>query len=484
MLEWKAFFRSASFGTNLVFKVLFAIGAIWIILSFASLGAGLFFVLKENMAADPLFMVNSFLIYFFVMDLIVRYFFQKMPTMNIRPLLYQPLKKGKVANYAVGKTVLSYFNIVHAFFFIPFSLVLLKEGYEPSAVLGWHLGVMGIIYINNFINVLVNNKDLLLYIILGVLAVLGFAQYQGWFDATDYTGPVFQAFYKSPYLAVIPWAVVLSLYFVVWNFFKQNLYLDTGLAKRVDVASSEDFGWLDRFGSLSTFLKNDIKLIQRNKRSRTTVLVSVMFLFYGLLFFTDAIEAYENPTWRIFAGIFVSGGFLFTFGQFVPSWDSSYYPLMMSQNILYRDYLRSKWYLVIIATVISTILASFYLYFGWEVYLAILVGAVYNIGVNAHLVLWGGAYIKTPIDLTSSKNAFGNRQAFNLKSMLLTLPKLFLPMVFYSIGHYALGPNFGFALVALAGILGLAFRDKVFSKIEHIYKTQKYETLRAYKEKN
>src|SRR5690606_24400472 len=104
----------------------------------------------------------------------------------------------------------------------------------------------------------------------------------------------------------------------------------------------------------------------------------------------------ENPAMQVFAGIFVSGGFLFTFGQFVPSWDSSYYQLMMSQNIQYKEYLSSKWWLIVIATVISALLASFYLYFGWKIYMLILVGAIYNIGVNSYLVLLGGAYVKTP----------------------------------------------------------------------------------------
>ena len=147
-----------------------------------------------------------------------------------------------------------------------------------------------------------------------------------------------------------------------------------------------------------------------------------------LLFFTGGIEAYDGPVWKIFAGIFISGGFLFSFGQFVPSWDSAYYPLMMSQNIRYREYLNSKWYLIIIATVLSTILASFYIYFGWDAYLAVIVGAIYNIGVNSYLVLWGGAYIKTPIDLTSNKKAFGDKQAFNSKTLLLTLPKLIIAL--------------------------------------------------------
>ena len=114
--------------------------------------------------------------------------------------------------------------------------------------------------------------------------------------------------------------------------------------------------WLDRFGKGSTFLKNDLKLILRNKRSKTTVFMSVLFLFYGLLFFGNAIEVYDGPFWRMFAAVFVSGGFLFSFGQFVPSWDSAYYPLMMTQNIRYKEYLRSKWLLVVIATGISAIL--------------------------------------------------------------------------------------------------------------------------------
>ena len=65
-----------------------------------------------------------------------------------------------------------------------------------------------------------------------------------------------------------------------------------------------------------------------------------------------------------FGYLFSSGGFLFMFGSFVPSWDSQYYPLMMTQNIEYKEYLNSKWSLMIIGTVISAILAS-NIFFFW-----------------------------------------------------------------------------------------------------------------------
>jgi len=44
--------------------------------------------------------------------------------------------------------------------------------------------------------------------------------------------------------------------------------------------------------------------------------------------------------------------------------------------------------------------------------------------------------------------------------------------------------NIGFLFVALAGVLGFALRDMVFTKIEKIYKTEKYATIAAYKQKN
>ena len=113
----------------------------------------------------------------------------------------------------------------------------------------------------------------------------------------------------------------------------------------------------------------------------------------------------------------------------------------------------------------------------------IVVGAIYNIGVNSHLVLLGGAYTKTPIDLASSKGAFGDKKAFNAKTLLISLPQLLVPMGVYALGHYLISPNMGLVFVALAGILGFAFKNKAFTLIERIYKSEKYATLQSYKQK-
>ncbi|MFW0736789.1 DUF5687 family protein [Flavobacterium sp. T12S277] len=479
-LEWKAFVRSASFGTSVVMKVLIGFLMVYFSLLFVGAGVGAFYILKK-MKLEPLVTVNQFLIYYFLFDLVIRLLMQAIPVLNIKPLLILPFKKPTIVHFSLGKTALSFFNWVHALFFIPFSIVLVLEGYDPLGVVFWFLAAFSLIYINNFLNIVLSNIDKLFVVFVGAIIVLATAQYYKLFDITSFTTPFFQGFYAMKGLFLIPVLILVGLYLFTFKYFKNNLFLDAGLSKKEDIAKTENLSWLNQFGTLGTFLKNDIKLIKRNKRSKTTILMSFFFLFYGLIFFGNK---QQPEVMNIFAGIFVSGGFLFVFGQFVPSWDSSYYQLMMTQNIPYRGYITSKWWLIVIATFISTILSSFYLFFGWEIYLTVVVGAVYNIGVNSHLVLLGGAFTKTPIDLSSAGGAFGDKKAFNVNAMLLTLPKILLPLGLYAIGLYLGNKTIGLALVAGAGVLGFVFKDKVFSLIEKRYKVEKYSTISAYKQKN
>jgi hypothetical protein len=482
-LEWKAFFRSAAFRANLVIKILMGFAALYFTGVFLAMGIGIFFLLRKN-NIEPLAGVNRFLVYYVVFDLVVRLLLQKIPVMNIRPLLVMNLRRRTIVNYAVWKMFLSFFNFLSLFLLIPFAIVLMVHGYDVIHVILWYAGMKCLIYANNFWNILLNDKDFLYLIFLGLLVGVGLLQYYGYFDVTAYTAPLFDALYGTYWAWLLPLALFLGLYWFTFSYLKNGLYLDTGLSQKHQVAQTEDFTWLDQFGTVGTFLKNDIRLIKRNKRSKSTVVMSFIFLFYGLLFFTHSIEAYDNPFMHMFAGIFVTGGFLFTFGQFVPSWDSSYYNLMMTQNISYKGYLMAKWWLVVIAVFVSALLASFYIYFGWMTYLTILVGAVYNMGVNSHLVLLGGAWTKTPIDLSAARAAFGDRKAFNVKTMLISLPKLLLPMLLYGLGSVMISKTAGILFVLAAGIIGFLLRDKVFAMIGRIYKNEKYDTIAAYRQNN
>ncbi len=478
-LEWKEFTRSASFKTNLLLKIITGIFAFYLIILFLLLGFGSFYMLKD-MGFEPLSTVNKYLIYYLQIDLIIRLFFQKSPALKIRPLLVLQINKTKIVYFCLLKTVISFFNIIHLFFFLLFSVTLLIEGYNFISVSLWCLGIVSLLNINNILNIIISNNQKINIVFKLSLLIFGGLHYFDFFDITIFSAPFFELLFQVRWMFVFLLLTVAYLYYYSFQYYKKELYLDTSLYLKENSIVVENFSWLDRFGKLSKFLKNDIKLITRNKRSKMTLLMSFLFLFYGLFISLNLDSAFFP---RIIIGMIVSGGFLSFFGQFVPSWDSSYYPLMMTQNIYYREYLESKWWLIIIATFISTLLASFYLFIDIEIYKNVLAGSIYNMGINSYLVLYGGAYNKTPIDLESSTNAYAKKSNFNLKLFLHSLPRIFLPILLFWSGSALMNDNLGYIFVAVAGILGFAFRNFFLSKIEKTYKSEKHHTLLAYKQK-
>ncbi|MDB0042651.1 DUF5687 family protein [Flavobacteriaceae bacterium] len=487
-LQWKEFNRGKAVGGKLVAKILKWFGIIYFafmafmmgIIASAYGGPLAELPLEDGTTASFLY-VNKQLIYVFVYLIVMRYFVQSLPVLNIKALLLTPLLKIKIVRFSLLKTVLTYFNILPLFFLIPFSFLLASTGdYDIVGLIFWNINIIGLIYVTNFFNFLLNNKDKLLYGVGGILALIKILEYYSIVDFTEYSEQFFYLFYSQPYAVAFTWLLVFWLYNYVNKYLLQGLYIDTGLQVKTKEAKMEDFSFLDRFGKTATFIKNDLRLLKRSKRARTAVYMGIGMLFYGIIFVPS--EEILGSGFLFFGYLFSTGGFLFMFGSFVPSWDSQYYPLMMTQNIEYKEYLNSKWSLMIIGTVISTVLASFiYSFFGVNAVYAVLAGAFYNIGVNGYLTLWAGAYTKSPIDLNSSANAFGDKKAFNAKTMLVGIPQMLLPVLVYYFTSQYYDHFTGCLAVAVLGTLGILLKPIAFNLILKAYKTEKYSTLKAYK---
>ena len=481
-LQWKSFFRGESVGADITTKIFKWFWILYFAFLTPLLGIITFDVLKDDFEIeDPFLYLNKNLIYVFAYWIVIRYFIQPVPVISIKPLLLTPISKTKIVRHTLGKSIFSFFNIVAFFYLIPLILILIDEGYNMNQLIGWAFAVIAFAYITNYLNFLLNKNDKLLYSIGFILVIIKLLEYFSIFDFTVYSESFFYSFYTNPVFSTLPWIFLVWIYFYVFKFFKKGLYIDSGLKKKTKEAKIDDFSWLDRFGKTAIFLKNDLRLIKRSKRARSTVFAGVFFLFYGFIFYF-AGDVY-GTTGTFFGYMFASGGFLFMFGSFVPSWDSQYYSLMMCQNIEYKEYIKSKWTLVVIGTIISTFLACFiYSFLGYEAIYAVLAGGLYNTGVNGHLTLWAGAYTKTPVDLDSSKMAFGGKKAINMKTILISLPQLALPLFLFWLGNSFYSFSIGCLIVGATGILGILLKEPVFNLIIRAYKSEKYSTLKAYKQ--
>ena len=489
-LEFKSFFRSSSIGGKLAAKIFMWLGYIYIIfmtlaLAFVHGNGGSIFINPESEVENPFLHLNSnMLFYIFGFWIVLRYFSQSTPIINIRPLLLLKIKRDKIIRFSLNKTIFSFFNLISILYLFIFSLTIYSsDKFDLNQLIIWNLSMYLILYITNFLNIYLNKKDSIAISLGAILAIIYGLDFFQIFSFNSISEFIFYTFYDIKLFVFIPLAILIFTYALVIKFFKNNFFIDTGLRKKVMEAKQESFEFLNRFGEMGKFLRNDFRLIKRSKRARTTALMSMLFVFYGLIFL--GLEEIMGDTILFFGYLFSTGGFIFSFCALVPSWDSQHYSFMMSQNIKYVDYIKSKWYLGSFGVIAATIIAApIYGYFGSYHVIAVLCCGLFNLGVNSYLTLWSGAFTKVNIDLNSFKNAMGDKKAFNSKTLLLTMPQMVLPLLVYWLVSKFFGHTIGCISVGVIGLFGILFKDIVLSIIIKTYKVEKYSTLSAYKETN
>ncbi|MDB4010675.1 DUF5687 family protein [Polaribacter sp.] len=477
-LERKQFFRSAAFGKSIGIKILMGFFGLYLIAMFLFMGIGAFYGLKKFFPEqDPLVVVNAFLLYAIIGDLIFRYLMQQLPVMHIQPFLTLPIHKNNIVHYVLLKSSFSFFNVMGLFFYIPFSLVLIKEGYAVPGVLGWCALMMLLIQSVNFLNFLINKNKTAFGVLFVLLIGFFLTQHYQLFDLPGTLGKGFDFVYRDPIYSLLGLVLLLVLYQLNFKQLRSLIYLDEAVSQKVKEANTVDLSWTEKFGDVAPFIKNDIRLIWRNKRTKTVFLMSFLFLFYGLIFYT--MDAYKDSLpMLMFASLFVTGGFTLNYGQFIPAWDSAHYKMLMSQSFRYRKFLESKWFLMVAMTTLLYILSFPYLYFGTDIFLMITAGAIFNIGFNSLFLLYAGSFNRKRIDLT--KGGLGNTQGTGATQFLIIIPLMLFPMLLFWVFDKFVGYNSGFVVVAAVGITSLLLKNYAMNFIEKKYIKDKYAMINAF----
>ncbi len=481
-LEWKQYFRSSYWQTSIALKIIMVFFALYLLISFLALGIGGYYVLEKQFPdQDPLGIINSLLVFGILGDLIFRYLMQKLPVMNIKPMLHLPIKKNTLVHYVLTKSSFSFFNFMPLFFYIPFGVVLIKEGYDLSGVLGWIFAMIFIVQAANFLNFLVNKNNVVFWTIASLVVAFSALQKFGILDIRYYSQQIFDCIYTTPLLAIVPLIATIGLYIINYKQLRTKVYLDEAVSVKAKEAKTAELSWVEKLGDTAPFIKNDMRLIWRNKRTKTVFFMSFVFLLYGLLFFTNPIYEEKMPAFLVFAAIFITGGFAMNYGQFVPAWDSSYYKMLMSQNIRYREFLNSKWFLMVSMTGILYILSIPYLYFGLDKFLLITAGAVFNIGFNSLFMLYAGSFNRKRIDL--EKSGFSNMQGTSATQFLIVIPLMGFPVLLFWIFSQLINFNAGIIAMVIVGLIGFIFKNYFMNIIEKRYQKVKYEAISAFEQK-
>ena len=485
-LEWKQYFRSSYWQKNMAINILLVFFALYFVVMFLSLGFGLLPGLKKFFPdEDPFVFANGFIFFWIIGDLLMRFFMQKLPVMSVKPLLTLPIKRSTVVNFVLGKSVVSFFNFLPLFAIIPFGIMLIFDGYETSMIITWIFSMIILVLIINFLNFIIEafsaDSELSFLPIITVVGVLFALNHFEILSMTTLIGSGLLAIASNPILITIPIVILAACYAFNFKILKSKLYLDSSLKSKVTEVNAADLSWTKRFGDVAPFMQLDLKLIWRNKRTKSMAFLLLIGVLYGLFFYPNPIYA-DKVFMFALIGIVSTGFFLINFGQFIPAWDSGYYKLLMSQNIKYEQYLRSKFILMVISVVLLFVLGIPYVYFGYKILIAHFAAAIYNIGVNTHVILWGGSFNRKKIEL--DKKAAFNYQGTGAVQWLIGIPLMLVPMAMFGLVNWLAGFAAAIALLIVLGVVGIVFHKKLMKGITKKYLDSKYKMIDAFSQDN
>ncbi|TXE13018.1 hypothetical protein FUA26_04280 [Seonamhaeicola algicola] len=486
-LEWKAFFRSATLGKSIAIKILMGFFLLYFAIIFSFAGFFMIKILgKTHPNISPFVAFNSFIFFWILADLLFRFFFQKLPVMSVKPLLTTPIKRSSIVNYVLKKSIVSFANFLPLLTIIPFGITLMINGNESvQTVIVWWLVLILVILINNFLNFILESLSaqtelsfLPIIILTGVLFGLNHFNI---INLSSLLSSAVMGIAHNPLYLITPVVILGVVYGINFNLLHKKLFLDSGLKEKIKEVNAANLEWTKNFGDIAPFLQLDLKMILRNKRTKSSVWILVMGLLYGLFFYPQPV--YQNATWFfMLIGVFSTGIFLISFGQFIPAWDSGYYKLLMSQNIKYEQYLKSKFTLMAFSVVALFVLGIPYVYFGYKVLIAHFVAAIYNIGVNTHVIMWGGSFNRKKINL-DQKAAF-NYQGTGAVQWLIGIPLLLLPLGLFALICFLINFEVACTVIGVMGIIGIVLHPKLMKLITKKYTASKYQMIAAFNQES
>ncbi len=434
--------------------------------------------------ADPIYVFNSFLFVYFLADLLLRFFLQELPVLQIQPYLHLPVKISKILHFLQFKSVFTFFNLLPLFCLIPFAIKVIAPAYGGLASICWFMGIFMFILANGYLAIYVKrqftSKPIISLTVAATLGLIALASYLGYFSLADFSAAVFNGFIQNPLYLVTALLYLAGTYFLNYQYLLAHTYPEElVLRKNQKVTLVGSFALLTQYGDIGELISYELRLIMRHKRTKSVAIFSVLFLLYGLIFYPN--EAYMSMNGMlVFVGIFVTGGFMFNYGQFLISWEGNHFDVILAQNIEPEKYFLAKYYLFMGACSVYFIVTLPYMYFGLHLIFINFAALLFNIGINSIVILYFSTDNRKKVDLNKS-SAF-NYEGVGAAQFILMIPTLVLPVVLYLPFGLAGYPTAGIAFIGFIGLAGIILQKPLIKYLALRFVKRKYKIAAGFRQ--
>lgn len=482
--QWKSFWRSRNRGGSIASQIVLGFFMLYILA--VAIGAGFsmpFLLPKIFPNQDVIKSFNGLVLYYFAFDFLMRLQLQELPTLSIIPYLHLRLPKSKIVNFLNVKALFSGFNLFPFFIFLPFCFMKIAGAHGALATLMYIVSIFSITAFNNYFILYLKRKSIsnVGFTLFGFLLIGAFAalEYFKVISIMAASNKVFSAVILHPYLALVFVLLAFIIFRVNAAYLYRNLYVEE-LSKKQEKKVSTDYAFLNRFGRVGELAALELKLILRHKRSRSSVLMGIIFLLYGFIFYKEKALDRDAFGQMIFGAIFMTGFSILGYGQFMFAWQSAHFDGILSSKIDFKDFIKAKFLLFTIACTIITVLASFYAFLSPKLLLLHLAAYLYNIGFSTVLVLFLATFNYKRLDI--NKSASFNYQGVGASQWILMIPFMAMPYLIYLPFGYLNQPYWGLIAIAIFGLAMLMTRNFWINYIIKRFEQQRYKIAEGFRE--
>ena len=425
---------------------------------------------------------NKYLLYYLLVDFVIRVLFQKFPGIEIQKYLTLNIKKAQLVRFVTIKSMLSFFNIAPLLLFVPFVFSSLAPEVGMTKALIWLGMIFWLIILNHFFAFFIvknfQKKAYLSLLIMIVVAASLFLDYNNWLSLTSISEPLFSGLSYNIFPVLFLIVKVGSSAFVVYKLLLKNTFLDQGGFEQKQV-NTRSYGIFKAFGpEVGQMMEMESKLIWRNKRTKTFLIISFLFLLYPLLFRSN--EFLDNVFFKYIICLMLTGAFMINYGQLFISWNSGHFEFLLSKNVRIKSYLKAKVMLLFLSNTILFLFSLCYLLI-YPDYLTLLVACyLFNSGVILYLYMFTSISTAKKIDI--NRKGMMNHEGLGFVHYILLLPVLFLPVALHYLFSYLGLPQLGLLFIGLVGIIGIIFRDYILGIAEQQLLKRKYILNARFKE--
>jgi hypothetical protein len=482
--QLKSFSRKAGWRRNSLSKIINIIFILYIV--FVLISFDLF--IDNLMKTGGMNFINLFnfsILIYFTLDLLLRSLIQALPVIQFIPYLRFRIARYKLVDYYLFICYLNIFNIIPWIVLIPFSIKTLYPTFGAVNTFIYLIDIFILITLNNYlavlINILLRNRIILVLIPLSVLAALAVLTQSGY--SINYLSIVSGKLLfhgNLSFLLIVSFSLIIVIY-ITRRFLIMNFCVgESGKNYLRALAPNIELTLLKNINGAGRYLWLEIILLLRNKRSRSVIsIIPIVMLYLGY----SGIYMSNHAT-NIFLFLLTSCVIPIaaaSYGQFLFSWESSYFDGILARKINFPSYIMAKYYLLIILVLAISVPFCILFIISDNSDLLLLISILaFTIGVICFIILFFGTYNDGRIEI--NQNKWFKYEGVKGTQFILSGAIMLLPLTLYLILRNIFNETVGKLVIAIPGALFFIYHKWWITRIIiPRFMARKYKNLEGYR---